>query len=183
MLEISKILINTSQKVHSLGKLDVLGSYWRPWFSSDNPWSRVSLAVFKTSTEVSSCMLSSSLERHDEEKHLVLDQTLRPIKRQKQGTLIVKDWPVVVQNPHEDVVHPLPANRWRMRDESRHGAQELLELSRRQASRHFMDDVQTHSLRRFISSTEKNIWGGLCFQPKVAQTGSGVRLTCGPASE
>lgn len=117
-------------QIPPVGKLDMFGSYWRPWFSSDNPCSRVSLAAFKTSTEVSSCMLSSSLQKDvtPTREHISCLKLYAATEMVKTITskLVVKDWPVVVQNPHEDVVHPLPANGWRMRNESRHGAQKLL---------------------------------------------------------
>ena len=58
--------------------------------------------------------------------------------------------PVVVLDPHEDIVHPLSAHRRRVGDKSCHGSQELLKLNRSQEANNLEDDIQTHSLSCFI---------------------------------
>lgn len=58
--------------------------------------------------------------------------------------------PIVVLDPHKDVVHPLSADWRRMRDESRHRAQQLLNLHRRQTGNNLVDDIEACSLPCFI---------------------------------
>lgn len=62
--------------------------------------------------------------------------------------------PVVVLDPHENVVHPLPAHRRGMGGERRHGAEELLKLDRSQEGDDLVNDVQANSLLSFIPGSE-----------------------------
>lgn len=71
--------------------------------------------------------------------------------------------PVVVLDPHEDVIHPLSAHWWRMGDKSRHRTQELLKLNWCQEGNNLVDDIQTNSLPCFIpggtEDTYRNMFG------------------------
>lgn len=63
--------------------------------------------------------------------------------------------PVVVLDPHENVVHPLSAHRRGVRGERRHRAEELLQLDRSQEGHDLVNDVQANSLLPFIPGSEE----------------------------
>lgn len=62
--------------------------------------------------------------------------------------------PVVVLDPHENVVHPFSAHRGGMGGERRHRAEELLQLDRSQEGHDLVNDIQANSLLPFIPGIE-----------------------------
>lgn len=77
--------------------------------------------------------------------------------------------PVVILNPHEDVIHPLSADRWRMGHKRCDCSQNLLQLLRLQTRQDLMNDVQTNTLPGFISETQTCIIKSICHFPHITR--------------
>lgn len=77
--------------------------------------------------------------------------------------------PVVILNPHEDVIHPLSADRWRMGHKRCDCSQNLLQLLRLQTRQDLMNDVQTNTLPGFISETQTCNIKSICHFPHITR--------------
>lgn len=91
-------------------------------------------------------MLSSSLEQV--EKNVFMPKKQEETGKYQKGARNAS--PVVVLDPHEDVIHPLPAHRRRVGHEGPHSSQQLLQLDRSQLDQDLVDDVQANPLPGFV---------------------------------